>query len=84
MTLTLFTAPKPFRRPAGMAQWNAIMSWSRLEPRPEILLMGNADHGKRWLIVTADDLELHEDINCGIRVAHTESLVLQGSGIGTI
>jgi len=45
--LTIFTCPKPFTDPhIRMIQRNAIQSWMQLEPRPEILLMGD-DEGVR-------------------------------------
>jgi hypothetical protein len=39
--LTLFTAPKPFVGQAKVHQTNAVRSWARLQPRPEILLFGD-------------------------------------------
>lgn len=53
--LTLFTMPKGFSGHFGLIQRNAILSWTRLEPRPEILLLGDdpgvpefaAEHGLR-------------------------------------
>lgn len=39
--LTLFAIPKPFVGHTGLIQRNAIMSWTHLHPRPEILLFGN-------------------------------------------
>jgi hypothetical protein len=41
--LTLFALPKPFRGHIGVIQRNAIASWTRLHPRPEIILFGNED-----------------------------------------
>ncbi len=41
--LTVFTIPKAFIGHAGVIQRNAIRSWTRLDPRPEILLMGNEE-----------------------------------------
>lgn len=38
--LTFFSVPKPFRGHIEIIQRNAIGSWARLEPRPEILLFG--------------------------------------------
>jgi len=46
VTVTIFSAPKPFRGPADAAQWNAIMSWGSLRPRPQIILMGDAEGGR--------------------------------------
>jgi hypothetical protein len=38
--LTIFTIPKPFDGHIGMIQRNAIGSWKRLRPKPEIILFG--------------------------------------------
>ena len=39
-TLTLFATPKRFQGHIGNIQRNAIASWARLNPRPEIILFG--------------------------------------------
>ena len=39
--LTLFSIPKAFKGHTGVIQRNAIESWTKLEPRPEIILLGN-------------------------------------------
>jgi hypothetical protein len=39
--ITLFTIPKPFVGDIGRIQRNAIGSWLRLEPTPQVVLMGN-------------------------------------------
>jgi hypothetical protein len=41
--LTMFALPKPFRGHIGVIQHNAIASWIRLRPRPEIILFGNEE-----------------------------------------
>jgi hypothetical protein len=41
--LTLFAIPKHFRGHFAVIQRNAILSWTRLKPRPEILLFGNEE-----------------------------------------
>jgi len=41
--LTLFAIPKNFRGHIATIQRNAIASWTRLEPRPEIILFGNEE-----------------------------------------
>jgi hypothetical protein len=41
--LTLFAMPKHFRGHIATIQWNAIGSWTRLHPRPEIILFGNEE-----------------------------------------
>src|SRR5215472_14298206 len=38
--LTIFALPKAFRGHTGVIQRNAIISWTRLQPRPEIILFG--------------------------------------------
>ena len=43
MTLTIFALPKPFREHIGVIQHNAILSWTRLCPRPEIILFGDEE-----------------------------------------
>lgn len=40
--LTFFTFPKPFTGDRAVAQRNAIHSWILLEPRPTVILFGNA------------------------------------------
>lgn len=42
MSLTLFTTCKPFRGEFARIQSDALESWTRLEPRPEILVLGDA------------------------------------------
>jgi len=40
--MTLFSCPKPFGcHHTGVIQWNAIRSWTLLDPRPDIVLLGN-------------------------------------------
>jgi hypothetical protein len=39
--LTIFTIPKAFKGHIGVIQRNAIVSWTKLEPHPEILLLGS-------------------------------------------
>ena len=38
--ITILAMPKPFRGHIGTIQRNAITSWTRLQPRPEIILFG--------------------------------------------
>src|SRR5579871_2392861 len=42
--LTLFATPKKFEGHIGVIQRNAIASWTRMNPRPEVILFG-ADEG---------------------------------------
>jgi hypothetical protein len=39
--LTLFAIPKPFRGHIGVIQRNAITAWTRIHPRPNVILFGN-------------------------------------------
>jgi hypothetical protein len=39
--LTIFSLPKAFKGHVGVIQRNAIESWTHLQPRPEIILLGN-------------------------------------------
>lgn len=41
--LSIFSCPKHFRGHFGVIQRNAIRSWTRLSPRPEIFLAGDDD-----------------------------------------
>jgi hypothetical protein len=41
--LTVIAAPKPFQGHIGVIQRNAITSWTKLEPRPEIILFGHEE-----------------------------------------
>ena len=41
--ITLFTCPKPFRGHIGIIQRNAIRSWTLLQPKPEIILIGDEE-----------------------------------------
>src|SRR5579862_4415619 len=41
--LAIFAVPKPFRGHIATIQRNAIAQWTRLSPRPEILLFGNEE-----------------------------------------
>ncbi len=39
--LTIFTCPKPFKGHVGITQRNAIQSWLILDPKPDVILMGD-------------------------------------------
>lgn len=41
--LTIFTTPKPFHDQTGIAQRNALRSWARLKPTPEIILLDDVE-----------------------------------------
>jgi UDPglucose 6-dehydrogenase len=38
--VTIFALPKPFRGRTGVYQRNAIMTWVRMRPKPELILFG--------------------------------------------
>ena len=52
--LTLLAMPKPFRGHIGVIQRNAIRSWTKLVPRPEIFLFG----GEEGTAEIADELQI--------------------------
>lgn len=39
--VTIFTTPRAFRGHFGVIQRNAMLNWLQLEPRPQILVLGN-------------------------------------------
>jgi hypothetical protein len=41
--ITILAMPKPFHGHIGIIQRNAITSWTKLEPRPEIILFGTEE-----------------------------------------
>ena len=41
MILTIFSCPKPFRGHVDVTQRNAIRSWLLLDPRPDVILLGD-------------------------------------------
>ena len=41
--LTIFSSPKPFKGHINIIQRNAIKSWTLLQPRPEIILIGDEE-----------------------------------------
>lgn len=40
-SITIFTIPKPFEGHIGTIQYNAVKSWTLLQPRPQVLLFGD-------------------------------------------
>lgn len=44
--ITFFSVPKAFKWHIGIIQTNAIKSWVRLKPKPEIILLGDAEGTK--------------------------------------
>ncbi|MEB3886918.1 glycosyltransferase [Lyngbya sp. CCY1209] len=45
--ITIFAVPKSFHGDIGIIQRNAILSWSLLKPKPEIILLGDENGTKR-------------------------------------
>lgn len=45
-SLTIFTTCKPWRGNDAIAQWNALQSWTLLQPRPDIIVYGD-EYGTR-------------------------------------
>jgi hypothetical protein len=43
MPITILAMPKPFRGHIGVIQRNAMISWTKLEPKPEIILFGTEE-----------------------------------------
>ncbi len=41
--ITILAMPKPFRGHVGIIQRNAITSWTKLQPRPEVILFGHEE-----------------------------------------
>lgn len=62
--LTLFTTPKAFEGHIGVIQRNAIASWTRLRPVPEIVLFGNeagtSDAARRYGVLHEPAIALNE------------------------
>jgi hypothetical protein len=54
-TLTILAIPKPFSGHIGVIQRNAIRSWTKLRPRPEIYLFGEEE----GVAETAAELGIH-------------------------
>jgi hypothetical protein len=54
-TLTILAIPKPFCGHIGVIQRNAITSWTRLRPRPEIYLFGD----EQGVAEMAGELRIH-------------------------
>ncbi|MBE0534076.1 MAG: FkbM family methyltransferase [Phycisphaerae bacterium] len=62
--LAIFTVPKPFKGHIGTIQRNAIESWMRLNPKPEIILLGD-DEGTacvaaEWGLTHVPHIECNE------------------------
>ena len=62
--LTIFTVPKPFKGHIDIIQRNAIKSWLKLKPCPEILLMGNeegmAEVAREFNLIHVPEIALNE------------------------
>src|SRR5208337_1052480 len=53
--ITLLAMPKPFHSHIGVIQRNAITSWTKLQPRPDIFLFGEED----GVAEIASELNIH-------------------------
>src|SRR5579863_8120234 len=53
--LTIMAIPKPFSGHIGIIQHNAIVSWTRLQPQPEIYLFGD----EPGVAEIATELQIH-------------------------
>lgn len=62
--VTIFFTAKPFAGEASVAQRNAMRTWTSLEPRPEILLMGDGegydDAAREFGIRRIEDVAVNE------------------------
>lgn len=58
MSLTIFSIPKPFIGHIAVIQRNALASWRRLEPRPEIILFGD----EAGVAEAARDFDAHHEL----------------------
>lgn len=63
--ITLFTTCKPWRGADAIAQWNALQSWTHLQPRPDIVIFGD-DFGsshmaKKSGVMHRPDIERHRN-----------------------
>lgn len=62
--ITIFSVPKPFRGQIDVIQRNAIQSWLKLNPKPEIILMGDeegvADISREFNLRHLPELETNE------------------------
>jgi len=46
--LTIFAIPKAFRGHIGVIQRNAIETWTRMRPAPQVLLLAMTRAWPRW------------------------------------
>ena len=62
--ITFFACPKPFQGHIGIIQTNAIESWTRLRPKPEIMLLstekGVAEICKELHLIHVPDIDSNE------------------------
>lgn len=62
--VTIFSLPKAFGGHTGMIQHNAVQSWMRMEPKAEIILMGNdpgvAEYAAQWGLRHCPDIKCNE------------------------
>lgn len=62
--ITFFSLPKPFVGHIGIVQYNAILSWTSLVPKPEIVLYGNetgtAEIAKKFNLIHVAEITRNE------------------------
>ena len=62
--MTIFTTPKDFRGHFAVIQENAIASWCKLQPRPQVILLGNgykvAQIAKKYHVLHVPDIAVNE------------------------
>jgi hypothetical protein len=83
--LTLFAVPKAFRGHINIIQRNAITSWTRLHPRPEIILLGRdagtAEVAQELNLIHIPDIEINEE---GTPLLDSMFAVAQQQGQGSV
>lgn len=83
--LTLFAIPKAFHGDIGRIQRNAILSWTLLQPRPEIILLGKdagtAEIAQEFGVKHIPDIEHNE---YGTPLMNSLFAVAQQAGQGKI
>ena len=61
--ITIFSCPKPFSKKIGIIQTNAVNSWKRLDPKIQIILVGNDDTIKDFSLKAKIDFIDNVDSN---------------------
>ena len=62
--MTIFTSPKDFKGHFAVIQENAIASWCKLQPKPQVILLGNgykvAQIAKNYHALHVPDIAVNE------------------------